>query len=184
MITHKKLNVPNFEQCDKEIKDAFYRLHDINDVSTFWTFENDREFFSLCPTLTDSFRELGVTIQNAFLIYVASPEENVIHVDWKSNPVRVNWPLLNHESVITKFYEPINEGSLSLDNPHGAPYIKFEPDQVRLIDECIIDGPVLIRVDIPHNTNTVPGKPLPRIAYSFNFTFNDIPRMKDLLNGV
>ena len=184
MITHRKLAVPNFEQCDLEIKNAFNTMHGVNTVKTFWTFEDDDKFFSLCPTVVDSFKQLGVTIQNAFLIYVASPDENVIHIDWKSNPVRVNWPILNHESVITRFYEPINEGKLSLDNPHGAPYIKFEPSEVRLVDECILDGPTLIRVDIPHNTNAIPNMPLPRIGYSFNFIHADVQKMKDLLNVV
>ena len=60
MITHRKLNVPNFEQCDTEIKNAFHAMRGVGNVSTFWTFENDTEFFARCPTVVDSFKQLGV----------------------------------------------------------------------------------------------------------------------------
>ena len=185
MNSYRKLNIPNFEQCDKEIKAAYNSLHANGaGIKYFWTYEDNEKFFNQCPTLVDSFKQMGVTVQHAFVITVSTPDENVIHVDHDSNPVRINWPLTNMQSIVTRWYKSNDPGKLLMENPHGGPYVRFEPEDVEQIDQCVLDGPTAIRVDIPHNTTHVPGMPLPRTAYSFNFLVEDIPRMMDIINGL
>jgi hypothetical protein len=176
------ITVPNFDQCDREIKSAFKHFHgEYENVQVFWKFSNDHEFFERCPTVVQSFSQLGLTVQNAFLITVYDASLTDIHVDYGSNPVRINWPLCNTNSVITRWYNTASEGKLWEDNPNGAPYTMFDPEDCTVAAECMLDQPTAIRVDVPHNTNVVPGQPLPRVAYSFNFAYQDRDRMRELL---
>lgn len=182
MNYYRPITVPRFEQCDQEIKAAFKHFHgDYCNPKIFWKFSNDSEFFQRCPTVTASFKELGVTVQNAFLITVYDAKLNDIHTDYGSLPIRVNWPLHNADSIVTRWYETASEGRLWTDNPNGAPYTIFAPEDCKVVAECVIRQPTAIRVDVPHNTNAVPGQPLPRVAYSFNLTYQDQDRMKELL---
>lgn len=176
------ISIPNFDQCDQEIKAAFKHFHgDYSNIDVFWKFSNDQEFFQRCPTLVASFKQLGVTVQNAFLITVYDAKLNDIHTDYGSLPIRVNWPLHNAHSIVTRWYKASNEGRLWTDNPNGAPYTIFDPAHCQVVAECVIDRPTAIRVDVPHNTNAMLGMPLPRVAYSFNLTYQDQARMKELL---
>lgn len=95
-----------------------------------------------------------------------------IHVDSGVKAGRLNWPILNPSSVVTKTYETTSQGyqpHRHYINPPFKDYIDIhDPAHCKEIDQVCIDKPTVFNVLKPHGM-FVNGDAWPRVMCSFNF---------------
>ena len=95
-----------------------------------------------------------------------------IHVDSGIHPARLNWPVLNPTSVITRTFEIISPNyrpTKHIINPPYKDYIEiYDPAHCKEIDSVCFDQPTVFNVFKPHSM-FVNGDAWPRVMASFNF---------------
>ena len=88
---------------------------------------------------------------------------------------RLNWPILNPNSVITKYFDIVSDTlapTRHMINPPYRDYIDVYPLAVcQEVDQVCIDEPTIFSVAQPHGM-FVNGDQWPRIIVSFNFHSN------------
>ena len=102
-------------------------------------------------------------------------ESNLIHVDSGEQTARLNWPVLNPASVITRTFE-IKDKNYQPDrhviDPPFKSYIDiYDPLFCKEIDSVCFDRPTVFNVFKPHGMFTN-GNVWPRVMCSFNFKDN------------
>lgn len=171
----------NLEACDEELKRVFHELYpDVNKVRAFSTYVSvdHPDFFDRCPITVNQFKKMGLTVRYCYMITItpnmirSSPEQpSAIHIDVKTAPIRIHWPVYNADSVMTTWfkYNGNSEQHDIIANSTGALYIPIEPEDCTPIEQHCFRGPTVFRVDVPHEALPIPGMPLPRMAFSFDF---------------
>lgn len=95
-----------------------------------------------------------------------------IHQDSGQQTGRLNWPVLNPASVITRTFEPIDhtyQPTRHFINPPYKDYIDiYDPAYCKEIDSVCFDQPTVFNVLKPHGM-FVNGDAWPRVMASFNF---------------
>jgi hypothetical protein len=95
-----------------------------------------------------------------------------IHVDSGLQTGRLNWPILNPASVITRTFEPTEQSyqpKRHFINPPYKDYIDiYDPAHCREIDAVCFDKPTVFNILKPHSM-FVNGDQWPRVMASFNF---------------
>jgi hypothetical protein len=95
-----------------------------------------------------------------------------IHVDSGIHPARLNWPVLNPDSVITRTFEVASQDyqpTKHFINPPYKDYIdKYDPAHCREVDSVCFDQPTVFNIFKPHGM-FVNGDVWPRVMASFNF---------------
>lgn len=146
-------------------------------VETVYNFIKAEDFVQHNPVLADILQSTFGTIERLMIFkmthaQIKKLEHNTIHKD--SNPgkqqVRLNWPVLNPESVITKFFSvDIANGRKHLINPPFDDHIVlYNSESSKEIDQICIDRPVAFNILQPHSMFEH-GLAWPRIMCSFNF---------------
>ena len=96
-----------------------------------------------------------------------------IHVDSGPRTVRLNWPIKNPSSVITKYFKITNpeyQPVRYLSNPPYKAYIDlYDAAYCEEIDSLCIDRPTIFKVTQTPHGMFVAGDQWPRIMCSFNF---------------
>jgi hypothetical protein len=184
---HRSFEIENYEQCNNELLAMFNKQYpNPQDVWRFWLFPDDNDFFEMCPTVVESFAKCGLTVNHVYLISIAKTHEETIHVDHKANPVRVHWPIYNSGSAVTRWYtfdgDLETEAQVKIVDGDGPPYDYYPHERCTMIDELVMTGPTVFRVDIPHSAAVIAGMPQPRMAYSFSF--KERARIAEILYGV
>jgi hypothetical protein len=99
-------------------------------------------------------------------------KDRAIHVDSGPKPARLNWPVLNPASVITKTFEPTSQNyqpTRHLINPPYKDYIDiYDPAHCKQVDSVCVDQPTVFNIRKPHGM-FVNGDVWPRVMASFNF---------------
>lgn len=168
----QEINFPNFEQCDKEIKEYFNYLYpDKSDVRNFFNFPPKDAFIKMCPTVLKGFEELGLHFKGIFMIGVVHDTNRNIHIDNSPHPCRLQWPLINPQSVETVWYEADPKDKITEILPNGVPYVSYRSQDCKEIARTCILGPTVIRVEEPHAVDRKSNNPrdFPRAAFSFAF---------------
>lgn len=175
----------NLKECDEELKSIFHELFpDPSEIKVFWTFLDKckgfecicPDFFERIPKTVSQFKSMGLTIKHCYMISVIGHEHGGIHIDYKTNNVRINWPVHNENSVLTKWYSfsgNLMECPIKAVDGTGPHYQEIPEDQCTVIEQHIFNGPTAFRVDIPHSVEAISGAPLPRVAFSFTFEEQD-----------
>lgn len=95
-----------------------------------------------------------------------------IHVDSGIHPARLNWPVLNPTSVITRTFEIISpdyQPTQHIINPPYKDYInKYDPAHCTEVDSVCFDQPTVFNIFRPHGM-FINGDAWPRVMASFNF---------------
>jgi hypothetical protein len=95
-----------------------------------------------------------------------------IHRDSGIQPGRLNWPVLNPASVITRTFETADQNyqpARHLINPPYKDYIDiYDPAHCTEIDSVCFDQPTVFNVLKPHGM-FINGDAWPRVMCSFNF---------------
>lgn len=168
----KEINFPNYEQCDKELKNYFECLYpDLNAARNFFNFPSKEIFIQTCPSVMQGFKELGLHFKGIFMISVVEDTNRNIHIDGSPHPCRLQWPILNAESVETVWYSAKPEDQIKEILPNGVAYISYKTQDCLEIARKMITVPTVIRVEEPHAVDRKSNDPnkFPRIAFSFAF---------------
>jgi hypothetical protein len=96
-----------------------------------------------------------------------------IHIDSGPRSARLNWPILNPQSVVTKYFkitDPDYQPARHFINPPFKDYIDIcDAACCEEVDSVCVDQPTIFTVDqTPHGMYTA-GDQWPRIMCSFNF---------------
>jgi hypothetical protein len=91
----------------------------------------------------------------------------LIHIDMPSpdNPVHSAINVELEGCSLMHFYRALSKGSGSKREGTSS-YISFRPDEVELIETIAINGPTLVRPEVPHNVDVIIG---PRLLASLRF---------------
>lgn len=96
----------------------------------------------------------------------------LIHADSGPRVGRLNWPVLNPASVVTRIFEPLRQDYLPkrhFVNPPYKDYVDiYNAAECREIDSVCVDRPTVFNVFKPHGM-FVGGNEWPRVMCSFNF---------------
>jgi hypothetical protein len=86
------------------------------------------------------------------------------HRPYDNNVLAINIPLINCYDAITEFWDTDEDRDLVQYTSSGSPYIGFDKNKCRKIDEFTLTKPVIFKTDIPHSVNNYSGQP--RLAIS------------------
>jgi len=77
-----------------------------------------------------------------------------IHKDHRpndNNVLAINIPLVNCDNSVTEFWETPENSTRIGHTSNGSPYIGFNRNKCKKIDEFKLTQPILFRTDIPHS---------------------------------
>lgn len=103
-------------------------------------------------------------------IFVTHTNKSSIHIDNDQKPVRINFPILNCENTITKYYK-FKGNTNFVTQPNGVSYNNIDSDNVEEIDFFNLDSAVLMRVLEPHQV-CVNHNNFPRVSCTVQFKEN------------
>jgi hypothetical protein len=169
----KEIDFPNFDQCDVELKQYFdYLYPDKSLARNFFNFPPKDLFLKTCPNVLQGFKKLNLEFKAVFMISVVEDTNRNIHIDGSPHPCRLQWPILNSQSVDTAWYEAREEDKIVEILPNGVPYISYRVQDCKEVARKNISKPTIIRVEEPHAVIRTSCSPIdfPRIAFSFAFT--------------
>jgi hypothetical protein len=136
-------------------------------------------FKSHCSNIVEMFKNhYGVELERVIVFKMTKKSidllgDNFIHIDCGPRSTRLNWPILNPTSVITKYFEivdPAYQPKRYYINPPLKNYIDIcSADRCQEIDSVCVDQPTIFTVNrTPHGMYAA-GDQWPRIMCSFNF---------------
>ena len=169
------IDIPGWQ--DHQAQFQQFVLERTAQVETVYNFIKAEDFVQHNPVLADLLQSTFGTIERLIIFKMTHAQieklgHNTIHKD--SNPgnqqVRLNWPVLNPESVITKFFSvDVTNGHKHLINPPFNDHVVlYDPASSKEIDQVCIDRPVVFNILQPHSM-FVNGDAWPRVMASFNF---------------
>lgn len=136
-----------------------------------------------CPALTEMLTSNFGQIERVIIFKMTESdlanklENNFIHVDSGIQTARLNWPILNPNSVITKYFHVANIGYTPRRhyiNPPYKDYIDiYDAAHCQEVDLVCVDRPVVFNVFKPHGM-FANGNAWPRIMASINFQDNAV----------
>ena len=103
-------------------------------------------------------------------IFVTHTNKSSIHIDNDQKPVRINFPILNCENTITKYYKFKGDTNF-VTQPNGVSYNNIDSDNVEEVDCFNLDSAVLMRVLEPHQV-CVNHNNFPRVSCTVQFKEN------------
>jgi hypothetical protein len=144
------------------------------------------KFKQHCPdlyrTITDVFGEIHnlAVFKTTRKQMSESLQYNSIHSDSGEKTARLNWPILNPASQITKHFEILDPQFVPRKYIHTPPWPEYsnmyDPTVVKEIDSVCIDRPTVFHVLRPHGMFPGPGDTWPRVMASFNFKGDDLKK--------
>ena len=169
------INIPNWQ--DHQAQFQQFVLERTAHTESVYNFIEADDFVQHNPLLANILQSKFGTIERLMIFKMTHAQikklgHNAIHKD--SNPgnqqVRLNWPVLNPKSVITKFFSvDAARGRKHLINPPFNDHIVlYDPASSEEIDQVCIDQPVAFNILQPHSMFEH-GTAWPRIMCSFNF---------------
>lgn len=168
----QEIDFPNFEQSNNEIQAYFNYLYpNKTNIKNFFSFPSKDKFIEMCPTVLNGFEKLGLHFKGIFMIGVVHDTNRNIHIDNSPHPCRLQWPLINPQSVETVWYEADPKDKITEILPNGVPYVSYRLQDCKEIARTCIVGPTVIRVEEPHAVERTSSNPkdFPRTAFTFAF---------------
>lgn len=136
-----------------------------------------------CHELTDMLTSKFGQIERIIIFKMTDADMNnnlgdkFIHVDGGTQTARLNWPILNPSSVISKYFQTVDTNytpQRQFITPPFNTYIDiYDATQCKEVDSVCVDRPVVFNVLKPHGM-FANGNAWPRIMASINFQDNSV----------
>jgi hypothetical protein len=163
LIYYKKLNIKWKPVADQILEHINQDARLIKQGGGSWRLAN----WILDKTDIQSLFEWNIEFVGLF---VTHNNKSSIHVDNDQKPVRINFPILNCEDTLTKYYK-FDGATDFTTQKNGISYNNINSEDVVEVDNFKLDGAVLMRVLEPHqvcvNHNT-----FPRVSCTVQFKQN------------
>lgn len=155
----------------------------VKDRTTVYNYVSNAAFEQACPDLVALLETTYGKIERVIVFKMTQEQmqqrlgNQSIHVDsnFGQQDARLNWPILNPASVMTKYFEIVNHQPAPhrhLINPPRPDYIDvYDPSVCQEVDRVCIDEPTIFSVVHPHSM-FINGDQWPRIMASINFHSN------------
>ena len=174
MPCYKELDLDNYKDSVDEFLPKIIEL--LEDSNQFYNDLDPIWFVNNCPSkLLKQISDIGGEISLPFVLKVSN--ENVhnansksIHVDGGIADYRLNLPLLNSDSVETRFYRVKDSDNPNprVVNPYGSVANFYKEEDLELIDQLVITRPLIFPVKIPHGLFVIKQQ-LPRYVLTIQF---------------
>ena len=100
-------------------------------------------------------------------IFVTHNTRSSIHIDNDQKPVRINFPILNCENTVTKYYKFFGNTERKIQK-NGVSYHNIDISTLEEVDSFNLDKAVLMRVLEPHQV-CVNHNNFPRVSCTVQF---------------
>lgn len=110
---------------------------------------------------------MGRPIFKTVIINAMPTSTGQIHKDHRphdQNQLAINIPLINCDNSVTEFWDTDEDRTRIQYSSSKSPYIHFNRDRCKKIDEFVLTQPVIFRTDLPHSVNNYSTEP--RLAIS------------------
>lgn len=174
MPCYKELDLDNYKDSVDEFLPKIETLFRDSDI--FYNIIELDWFTSNCPEqLMRQITDIGGKIIRPIVLKVSN--ENIhnansksIHVDGGISEYRLNLPLLNSDSIETRFYRLINPNNPNprVVNPYGSVANFYKEEYLELIDRLVITKPLIFPVKIPHGLFVIKQQ-FPRYVLTIQF---------------
>lgn len=170
-----RLDIPGWQDHQTQFQE--FVLGCVGKSNQLYNYISAENFKKSCPNLAQLLEIQIGTIERLMIFKMDQHQmqklgPRFIHVDSGCQPGRLNWPVLNPSSVITRTFEPIDlnyQPTRHFINPPYKDYIDiYDPAHCTEIDAVCFDQPTVFNVLKPHSM-FVNGDAWPRVMCSFNF---------------
>jgi hypothetical protein len=180
-------DIPNWENYQTALQK--FILASVENTEEVYNYIDLDLFKFNCSNIVEMFKiHYGAELERVMVFKMTKKSidrlgDNFIHIDSGMRSVRLNWPILNPTSVVTKYFEitdPVYQPRRHYINPPFKDYIDIcSVDVCREVDSVCVDQPTIFTVtQTPHGMYAA-GDQWPRIMCSFNFV-DDTNLMKYL----
>jgi len=169
------INIPGWQDHHAQLRE--FVLDKVGNSSQIYNYISIKDFRSGCAALSHLL-ETHIGELERLLIFKMDHDsmqklnDSFIHVDSGIHPARLNCPVLNPSSVITRIFEPTTQNyqpTRHFFNPPYKDYIdRYDPAHCKEVDSVCFDQPTVFNIFKPHSM-FVNGNAWPRIMASFNF---------------
>lgn len=171
----QELDIPAFNAIQQKL--IPYVLENYPGLTQFWNHVDQAQLFDKVPELKHALIELtGQAPLKTYLLIVPNGPDHIInaklgansiHQDTSKESARLNWPILNANSIETKLFKSTAEPKKLL-LPSGETYLTYQESECEFIDSFCMTKPTVLHVHTIHGLYRATG-PLPRYILSFNF---------------
>jgi len=174
MPCYKELDISDYEKSVSELLPKIINLFESSD--TFYNIIDLEWFLDNCPAqLLNQINDIGGEIIRPIILKVSADrldrcDFNSVHVDGGIVDYRLNLPLLNSDSIETRFYR-LKDSAVPdprIVNQYGSVANFFKEEELELIDQLVITRPVIFPVKIPHGLFVIKQQ-FPRYVLTIQF---------------
>lgn len=173
-----RADIPNWQELQPSFEK--FILEQVQDNSDLYIYVPRKQLATHCPELVATLESKFGPMERVIVFKMTADNMNrlgdrFIHVDSGAQHARLNWPILNPNSVITKYFDVVTDSPAPTRHMINLPYNDYidiyPPETCQEIDAVCIDEPTIFTVRHPHGM-FVNGDQWPRVMASFNFRTN------------
>lgn len=171
----RTLNIANFEEIQTKL--VPYILVKYPGLYQFWNHVDQQDLYHCVPELLAALQNLtGQQPLKTYLLVIPNGPDHLVnarlgdaslHQDTSTESTRLNWPVLNSDSIETRLFSSKHNPNKVL-LPTGQTYLTYTPDQCDPIASYVMTQPTVLHVHTIHGLYRVSDM-LPRYILSFNF---------------
>jgi hypothetical protein len=174
-VPFREFDVDNFDNIQNQL--VPYIIKTYPNKITFWNHVDQEQLFEHVPELLTAVKHIaGQRPLKTYLLAIPNAPEVLLatqlgpkslHRDTSVESCRLNWPVINSNSIETRLFSSTAEPS-KLVLPTGETYLTYQEQDCELIDSFLMTKPTALHVHTIHGLYRATG-PLPRYVLSFNF---------------
>jgi len=176
---YKELDLENFELVQAKL--IPYIADNYPNKKDFWNVVIQEDLYQAVPEFKQCLEStFGSVPHRVFLLVVPNAsnidmvkkftDENSLHQDSTVYPYRVNWPILNSDSIETKFFTSDQEPNI-IPLPTGQTYKCYQYSECKEIDSFYLSKPTIFNTSVIHGL-FIKKPVLPRYILSLEYEFD------------
>ena len=169
-------DIPDWEKYQSELQK--FILHSVSGTEKIYNYVDLDLFTSNCSNIVELFKNhYGSDIERVAVFKMTKESisqlgDKFIHIDSGMQTSRLNWPILNPKSVVTKYFkitDPDYQPARRYINPPFKDHIDiYDANYCVEVDSVCVNQPTVFNVVNPHSMYAADDQ-WPRIMCSFNF---------------